>query len=552
MADQIVERLITQLVFEGDLKQYERATGLVSGLSGAVFAMNAAFAGTAASVAQELTVMSRLGEGLGIGTQAAREMSQVFIALGSDMNDVSDALQTIADYGLEAAYGNEEWIKTFRHAGVEFQRFRNANPVEILEITADGIAGLENASERAAAASRLFGDDVGRKLLPLLVRGSKGLRDMREEARVFGGVVTEEAAEAAVILTTDMRRLRYVVDGTRTRLGIALIPVLQEVTGGMLDWVTANREWLDQKIGHAVDALTHTFEALTKPLGFVLTGLGAMYATARVAVAIQSLTTALNMTTGLGFALGPLVGPAGLLILGYLAVEDLMYAAEGAPSVFGDWAKSMGAESEFRIALVGTWDMLKEIVGLIGDISSAVDQTFNSKANLFNAFHDPETGQSLPWNWLQGKGFQVVGDEQPPPWLQGKGFQVVGDEQPPPTTLKTVLAGEGGDGGYNRGVQAVTDWLRGFRSSVADPGGADFTQAGRAVYNMAPTSADIARMDESAANERYMSSRQGMLTIGTININADGLSREEAQTLVNESLRREVTAAYDDADQGER
>ncbi len=535
MADQIVERLITQLVFEGDLKQYERATGLVSGLSGAVFAMNAAFAGTAASVAQELTVMSRLGEGLGIGTQAAREMSQVFIALGSDMNDVSDALQTIADYGLEAAYGNEEWIKTFRHAGVEFQRFRNANPVEILEITADGIAGLENASERAAAASRLFGDDVGRKLLPLLVRGSKGLRDMREEARVFGGVVTEEAAEAAVILTTDMRRLRYVVDGTRTRLGIALIPVLQEVTGGMLDWVTANREWLDQKIGHAVDALTHTFEALTKPLGFVLTGLGAMYATARVAVAIQSLTTALNMTTGLGFALGPLVGPAGLLILGYLAVEDLMYAAEGAPSVFGDWAKSMGAESEFRIALVGTRDMLKEIVGLIGDISSAVDQTFNSKANLFNAFHDPETGQSLPWNWLQGKGFQVVGDEQPPP-----------------TTLKTVLAGEGGDGGYNRGVQAVTDWLRGFRSSVADPGGADFTQAGRAVYNMAPTSADIAQMAESAANERYMSSRQGMLTIESITINADGLSREEAQALVNESLRREVTAAYDDADAGER
>lgn len=543
MADQVVERLITQLVFEGDLKRYESAMGLVTGLSSAVFAMNAAFAGTAASVAQELTVMSRLGEGLGIGTQAAREMSQVFIALGSDMNDVSDALQTIADYGLEAASGNEEWIRTFSHAGVEFKRFKGANPIEILEITADGIAGLADSSERAAAASRLFGDDVGRKLLPLLVRGSKGIHDMREEARVFSGVVTEETAAAAVELTTDLRRLGYVVSGTRTRLGISLIPVLREVTDGMLDWVTANREWLDQKIGHTIDALTHTFEALTKPLGFALTALGGLYVTARAAAAIQSLSAALSVTTGLGFSLGPLVGPAGLLILTYLAVEDLVYAANGGPSVFADWAASLGAESEFRTSLVVTRDLITEIAGAVTDMLAAMDRAFNSEANLFNAFHDPKTGQPLLWNWLTGRGFQVVDEGQPTD---------VG--------LKRVLGGTGGDGGYNRGAQAVTDWLREVRSGelsqpIGVPQGAPWSGVLTAPENevgwgVLRAPGDVEKFGRFF--DRMTPSTRGGLVIENMVINADGLTREEAQSLVNETLRREVTAAYDDADAGDR
>lgn len=523
MADQVVERLITQLVFEGDLKQYESATGLVTGLSSAVFAMNAAFAGTAASVAQELTVMSRLGEGLGIGTQAAREMSQVFIALGSDMNDVSDALQTIADYGLEAASGNEEWIRTFSRAGVEFKRFKGANPVEILEITADGIAGLANSSERAAAASRLFGDDVGRKLLPLLVRGAKGLEDMRAEARLFSGVVTEEAAASAVELTTELRRLGYFFN-MKTHIGIALIPVLRDVTTGMLDWVNANRDWLDQKIGHTIDALTHTFEALTKPLGFALTALGGLYVSARAAAAIQSLSAALSVTTGLGFSLGPLVGPAGLLILTYLAVEDLVYAANGGPSVFAEWAASLGAESEFRTSLVVTRDLITEIAGAVTDMLAAMDRAFNSEANLFNAFHDPETGQSLPWNWLTGRGFQVVDEGQPTD---------VG--------LKRVLGGTGGDGGYNRGAQAVTDWLRRTRSGemAGFPSGSF-------------TGQDLPDPVDRSYQGALGHGARGGLTIENLTIHADGLTRDEAQALVNESLRREVTAAYDDADAGER
>jgi hypothetical protein len=231
VADTIVERLITQLVFDGDVAEFERAESAVGGLSAAAFAAVAAMSALAASTAAEITVFRRLSSGLGVTTQDAREIGAVFATTGAEINDVSDALQTLSDYSLEAMNGNQTWVDTFKQIGVAAADLKGKKPDELLEVVADGFERTGDVVKRAATASQLFGDDVGRKLLPLLIKGADGIRDLRMEFQLFGGVLTEEDAIAAETLTHDLRLLGYMVDGLKTRIGVGLMPVLQDLVG---------------------------------------------------------------------------------------------------------------------------------------------------------------------------------------------------------------------------------------------------------------------------------------------------------------------------------
>ena len=513
MADVIVEKLVTQLVFEGDVSKANEAIGTLGGLAEAVFLANSALAGLAASTAQDIARFQRLGESLGLGTQGAREMAAVFQITGAEINDVSDALQTLSDYSLEAQKGTESFVEAFGQVGVAASDLRGLKPDQILEVLADGMARTEDVTKRAATASQLLGDDVGRKLLPLLIRGADGIRDLREEARIYGGVVSEEAAAASQELTTDLRRLRYVADGLRIRLGIALIPVLHDVTDGMLDWLDANREWLDEKIGHGVDALTHAFRALTSPLGLAVTGIGGLLVAVRAAKAMRDLATAVGITSGLGFALTPLVGAAGLLVLTYAVVEDLISAASGGPSVFADWADSMGVESEFRASLAATVDLIKAGYEFTAAFDAAVLQLASDIGGIALA------------------PFKQIVDA-----AQALGLL-------PSSFVAPALGGIEGLATSGAGL------LRSGASAIQDNGLSGLVTSPVASVLGAGSSA-LGAMEELGVRGRYPGA--GGVSVGSITVHANGLTAAEAEHLALRVVQEAVTESYDTSQQGTR
>ncbi len=534
MSEVIIERLVTQLVFQGDIAAYDRASITVANLSEAAFTATVALGNLAASTAKEITQYVRLGEGLGVGTQGARELSAMFIALGSDANDVSDALQTVSDYALEAASGNKEWVKTFTAAGVNIANLRNKKPDEILEVVADGIAGLGQAAERAAAASRIFGDDVGRKLLPLLVQGSAGIKRMREEARIFGGVITEEAAKSAVELEGDLRRLNYASQELKMRFGIELAPTLRLLTKDILDWVQANKEWVDMKLDHAADSLKHAFAALTGPVGMTVVAIGGLAASIRAAKAIRALAIAAGFTSGgLGATLAPLVLPAGVLLLFLGAIEDLMYAAKGGPSVFAELAGAMGFESEFRNALA-------ETKGLLEDASSfakALGKNFTkSVAEMYESFPLlKKIGDAL--SWIDTNiGQLIVGEnlsELPGDFLDQESKRMLSARR----GFREAAAGlEGGEfGGW--------DVLNTMQMMLARnfPGVASHQNKMMTVGKVSIPYNDIYGLGQNRTLHNV-----------NVTVNANGLSPAEAETVVRNALDREMNGATDAAAQGVR
>lgn len=532
MADTIVERLVTQLVFDGDVAEFERAESAVGGLSAAAFAAVAAMSALAASTAQEITVFRRLSSGLGVTTQDAREIAAVFKVSGAEINDVSDALQTLSDYSLEAMNGNKTWVDTFKQIGVAASDLKGKKPDELLEVVADGFERTGDVVKRAATASQLFGDDVGRKLLPLLIKGSRGIHDLRMEAQLFGGVLSEEDAIAAENLTHDLRLLGYMVDGLKVRIGVGLMPVLQDLVADTLEWVDANKEWIDLKIGQTVDFLTASFRLLTSPLGLVVAGFGGLVAGAK-------LTTA--ALTALGIPIGALTATVALPLLVALLGEDLYFAMQGLPSVTGDAAKAMGVGSEFQMALIGLRDNTSAalvfvealgpaVSGMVADLVASIPglETFNSAMSYAASFM-PE---APPGGWLEGFG---VLEER-----AAGGFKAAADylSSNDPTVRNAAIGATG----------------NAFGRAILDPFGitglSALSNAGPAMSNAANTLS--AGADESFRQSPYYGNMGAGRGDTNITVNANGLNAAEAEALARRVIQTEVSEAYDSSNGGVR
>lgn len=109
---------------------------------------------------------------------------------------------------------------------------RNSHDV-FLEV-ADVIARMENGAERSALAIQLFGRS-GADLIPLLVNGRTGLRDMADEADRLGKTISTQAGKDAEQFNDTLTRIGAVVDGVGLKVGTALVPYLQSLADKLAD-----------------------------------------------------------------------------------------------------------------------------------------------------------------------------------------------------------------------------------------------------------------------------------------------------------------------------
>lgn len=114
-----------------------------------------------------------------------------------------------------AAQGQAEYLKQFEMLGVEIRDAQgNVRPTEeVFADVSDAIAGLGSASEQAAAASKIFGEEAGPRLLNLLTQGAAGIKSARQEAEFFGVVIGPELAANAQALSDAMFRMGLAIKG---------------------------------------------------------------------------------------------------------------------------------------------------------------------------------------------------------------------------------------------------------------------------------------------------------------------------------------------------
>ncbi len=216
----------------GNLKKI----GIAAGVMGA-----AAVAGFALLIKKSADAADKLGklsESTGISVEKLSALGFAAEQSGVDMDFVAARMVNLARRAKEADRGVLSYAIAFKKLGVEL-RDNDGNlkaTDDLLLEVADGFSGMEDGTLKAALATDIFSNQ-GVALIPLLNKGSAGIREMMEEGRIFGQVISTETAIAAQEFNDNLDKLKSAATGLANTVLAELSPQMVTLTGNMVDFV---------------------------------------------------------------------------------------------------------------------------------------------------------------------------------------------------------------------------------------------------------------------------------------------------------------------------
>src|SRR5690606_35945132 len=126
--------------------------------------------------------------------------------------------------------GNRTFAKYFEQLGVKVQNLDGSmRPLEdILMDVADRVQALGSESEASAALMGLMGD-AGRQLVPMMRRGSSGIRGLMQEARSLGAVLDREAISRLASFSDQVTRTQLRMGALSREWALHFLPLAERI-----------------------------------------------------------------------------------------------------------------------------------------------------------------------------------------------------------------------------------------------------------------------------------------------------------------------------------
>jgi hypothetical protein len=202
----------------GNLGTIGIAAGGAAAAIGVLGAASFELAEHAASVGGALNDMS---EKTGISVPALSNLSGAVQIAGGSLDQVSGA---IFKFQQNLGEGSDKFVAGLERLHVSLNDIKNQSPDQQFLTIASAIKGIEDPSQRAAAAVELFGKQ-GKDLLPLL---NKPLDELIQKSRDLGLTWTTEDAAAAEEFEMETNALRLQMRQFTMAIGRDLIPQMTE------------------------------------------------------------------------------------------------------------------------------------------------------------------------------------------------------------------------------------------------------------------------------------------------------------------------------------
>ena len=208
--------------------------------------------------------LDKMSARLGISAVKLQEWSFAATHAGAAPEDLEDALKDLSEKIAEVAGGDTgDAAQLFSALGISVKdasgKIRPAS--DIFEEVADAIQRNEDPALRTKMAMVLMGDS-GRKLIPMLSGGSKGLDDAAARARKFGLVLSNDAVKAAADMTDHLNDMRACIGAVGNMIGARLAPIIIRVADRFRDLAVANREVFGEKFEKVARSFVATFEKI--------------------------------------------------------------------------------------------------------------------------------------------------------------------------------------------------------------------------------------------------------------------------------------------------
>ncbi len=360
-------------------QQVTSAVGtLTRGLIGATTALAGLVAGgvaLATSAAGGAERIERQAAALRLSTDAVQELDFAFGVFDANGDLFAQTLITIANRAEQALQGNQGLAESFGVLGLTLTELRALEPAARFEALAEGLASADDEGAALAATFQILGEDVGRRLTPLLLEGAAGVRQLRQEARDLGLVTEQETLKAGAELALQWRRLTQIGRALREEIGQALLPTVGRMVDRTLAWVRANREIISQRLQLFVEGLAGAMKILVP----IVLGLTTGFVALRAAIFAVGVGRALVQFAAANPILAAFVVVVGLVVAGLVAlalqVEDVIVWLRGGDSAIGEalrvWSEWIPFGERIYDIFAAIADVIRSVVRASGRLGAA-------------------------------------------------------------------------------------------------------------------------------------------------------------------------------------
>ncbi len=281
-----------------------------AGILAAGTAAGAALFAAAKSFSDSGDALAKMAGRTGVGVEALGELKHAADLSGTSIDDVEAALRKQSRTVTDAANGSSAATDALAELGITAADIASMSPEETFLAIADGLAAIEDPARRAAMAQEVWGRSAT-SLLPLIAGGAAGIREMREEARALGLVMSQDDATAAEALNDAMGRVTSTLARVVNVIGAAVAPVLTAIADKAAVIIAQGIAWIDTNRGLVVGIAAAAAAAVA--LGGALVGLGTALTVAGAALGVVS--------AGIGLLVSPWALIAGGVIGVVFALE---------------------------------------------------------------------------------------------------------------------------------------------------------------------------------------------------------------------------------------
>lgn len=178
----------------------------------------------AAAYADEILTASTV---TGLSTDTLQEYRYAAELIDTDLADVEKALAKNVKSMASAQSGSKAYAEAYQKLGVAVTD-TNGNlrsSEDVFWDSIDALGRIENETEADAIAMQIFGKSA-QELNPLIRQGSKGFRELADEAHAAGAVLSSDTLTKLGDVDDQLQRLSSQTDAFKTAAGAVIAPTI--------------------------------------------------------------------------------------------------------------------------------------------------------------------------------------------------------------------------------------------------------------------------------------------------------------------------------------
>ncbi|MGY2186200.1 phage tail tape measure protein [Pseudomonas sp. SDO5591_S426] len=241
--------------------------GATLGITGA--ALNLFFQGFADATG----AIGDTAERTGISRERFQELSFAAKLTGSSAETLGGALQKMQINVGAATAGSKELKEMFKGLGINIKdasgKLKSSDA--LFDTFVDRISKIKDPSLQAQAAVKIFGKSAT-ELLPLIRGGGAGIKEMADEARRLGLVISDSAVREGETFGDTLDTLHAALSGVGNTIGSALVPQLNKLGTQLIETIVKYRPQIEAFATAFAANLPGNIERVTGFLGDLYDG----------------------------------------------------------------------------------------------------------------------------------------------------------------------------------------------------------------------------------------------------------------------------------------